>query len=258
VIGRTPWRRLSDDHFAIDRLTAERLVHGELAPDDAPPEYRQVAATVQRLRRNATQTELADREYAVQSIVEELTAVSAARAAAVEQREPRRGTGGLKVVAASCIAGLSLTVGLGMAGALPDGAQEIMSGALGQVGISAPSPTGPSHAPPKPEHLVSSVGASAGGAGGAVVIESPTPTTAVVGVVPPDAPSTPGAGSSPGPTPSGSPGRSDQHGKGTGGSTNPGTGTGGVGNGGRGANGNGASNGVGHTHGANAGGKGHS
>jgi hypothetical protein len=127
------------DHLALDPDTAERLVAGELAADDAPPGYSAVARVLAAVAGPAGADELADEGEA-----------KAAYARGVADRAP---TASLRRLAVAGIAVLLLASGTAGAatGALPGRLQNAVSDVLERVGISVPdggASSAPGTAPP--------------------------------------------------------------------------------------------------------------
>jgi hypothetical protein len=122
------------DHLALDPDTAERLLAGELADDDAPPAYSKVARVLAAAAGPAGPDELAGEDEA-----------KAAYARGVADAAP---TVSLRRLAVAGIAVLLLASGTAGAatGALPGRLQNAVSDVLERVGISVPD-GGPSSAP---------------------------------------------------------------------------------------------------------------
>ncbi|MFA5885034.1 MAG: hypothetical protein WDA60_14380 [Acidimicrobiia bacterium] len=118
------------DVLAIDARTAERLLDGQLPPDDAPPEYRTVSALVAALA-----------AAAAQPIPGDEAAVVAAMRRASEGR-PRRSTvkRTMRMMTAGALGGVLLLGGLAGAGALPGAAQGVAADALAALGVTVPGP----------------------------------------------------------------------------------------------------------------------
>jgi hypothetical protein len=124
------------DRFALDDFTAERLVAGLLAPDDAPPGYRSVAVLIAAARAPGTAEELAGEA--------EATAAFAETAAAWTQTTGSKRHPG-RAVAAGVIAALVLGAGASVAAAtnsLPSSLQHMASVAFGHLGIDVPDHSG--------------------------------------------------------------------------------------------------------------------
>ena len=235
---RSPHRSGRGDPFRIDENTSERLLRGSLAPEDAPPEYGRVARAFRVLNRRPTTAERVGGGTQVARLVAAIAA-----GGPVARPSPRH-TASRSLAAAAVIVGtLSLTMGLAVAGALPDAAQRVASDVLAHVGVSAPSPGAGSahrHGPNPPR-----TGSTGSGTPAASVPVTTTPSAGAP-TVPTTAAGAPATGAGPAaPTGGG--------GSGTGGAAGGGTVTGGGPGGGPG-HGNGAGQGHG---GDNAGGNGH-
>jgi hypothetical protein len=125
------------DLFALDALTAERLVTGAVDVGDAPPGYQGVARAFQALREAPDSSELLGASAAVDRIA---AAVALERRARKSRRSRRSATRVARLAAASVVAcGVALTGGLAAAGALPGSAQGVASAVLSRVGISVPT-----------------------------------------------------------------------------------------------------------------------
>jgi hypothetical protein len=124
------------DRFALDAGTAEGLVSGAVDVDDAPPEYRAVAAVLQALREPPESWELVAGPAVAERIAATVVAARTERAAT----RPRRFASRTRVAVASLVAlGLAVSGGLASAGALPEPAQRVASAVLSKVGISVPT-----------------------------------------------------------------------------------------------------------------------
>jgi hypothetical protein len=124
------------DPFSLDAGTAERLVTGAVEVDDAPPQYRAVAAALSALRDPPEGSELAGGPAAAERIA---AAIGGRRAVTPARRSRRSASRGRVLTACVAACGLVVTGGLAAAGALPDSAQRVASTVLGKVGISVPS-----------------------------------------------------------------------------------------------------------------------
>ena len=114
------------EHSELDEVTADRLLGGGLAPDDAPQGYQDVARTLQAAALVAVEAPSEDAETAV-------AAFHAARPVRRIQRMKK-----WKMAAATLAGGLTLSTGLAAADVLPGAAQDVASDALAKVGISVP------------------------------------------------------------------------------------------------------------------------
>jgi hypothetical protein len=112
---------------ALDDVTADRLLAGGIAPDDAPPGYQDVARALHAAAMTATDAPTNDGATAVAAF---LDAIPTRRTARMKK---------WKIAAATLAGGLTLSTGLAAADVLPGAAQDVASDALAKVGISVPS-----------------------------------------------------------------------------------------------------------------------
>jgi hypothetical protein len=110
----------------LDDVTADRLLEGAVAPDDAPPGYQDVARALQAAALMATDAPTHDAGAAVSAFLD----------ATPSRRTPRMKK--WKIAAAALAGGLTLSTGLAAADVLPGPAQEAASSALSHVGIHVP------------------------------------------------------------------------------------------------------------------------
>ena len=123
---------------ALDTDTADRLLAGAIAPEDAPPGYAEVARFLLAVSAESRPEELA-RE------TETVGIVAAAVRSSLEARShsPRRSfvpcaLSRPRLTAALVTAALACSASLASAGALPGAAQDVASLMLAKVGISVP------------------------------------------------------------------------------------------------------------------------
>jgi hypothetical protein len=137
------------DPFAIDAVTADRLLSGVVDVGDAPPEYRAVARVFEVLREAPDRAELVGRTAAVDQIA---AAVVVDRRPSGSRRSRRSASRRRRRAAATVVTcALILTSGLTAAGALPKSAQGVASTVLRNVGISVPTGGGhPADQQPRP------------------------------------------------------------------------------------------------------------
>jgi uncharacterized membrane protein YgcG len=112
---------------ALDDVTADRLLAGGIAPDDAPPGYQDVARALHAAALVATDAPTQDGTTAVAAF---LDAIPTRRTSRMKK---------WKIAAATLAGGLTLSTGLAAADVLPGAAQDVASDALAKVGISVPS-----------------------------------------------------------------------------------------------------------------------
>lgn len=147
------------DLLALDEDTAERLLGGDLPPDEAPPGYGEVAALLAATVAAPSPAELAGQAAAVA----ELRAVIRTRAAALSRRRvgqrSRHGRVGLAVVV---VVGALATSGAAAAatGRLPGPIQEVARSILVTVGGAEPAPPSQFGRPPAPTSRSPAAGAA--------------------------------------------------------------------------------------------------
>jgi hypothetical protein len=122
----------------LDTDTADRLLAGSVAPEDAPPGYGRVVRLLEAAAAEDSSEELA-REP------ETVAAMEAAIRSHVHQdvASPRRSfmpfaLSRSRLAAAVVAAAFAATVGMASAGSLPGAAQDVASEALAKVGITVP------------------------------------------------------------------------------------------------------------------------
>ena len=128
------------DMYAVplDLDTADRLLAGALAPEDAPPGYAKVARLLEGASAEATPD-----EFARETEVVALMAAEVRLSSSTESSSPRRAfmpfaLSRPRVSAAAVAAAFACSAGLASAGALPGAAQDVASAMLAKVGISVP------------------------------------------------------------------------------------------------------------------------
>ena len=124
----------------LDLDTADRLLAGTVAPEDAPPGYANVARLLESAAAAPTPGELS-RETEVVATV----AAAVRSSSSIESGSPRRffmpfALSRSRMTAAFVALTLACSAGLASAGSLPGAAQDIASAMLAKVGISVPDP----------------------------------------------------------------------------------------------------------------------
>lgn len=142
-----PFSDLLDEmrHTPLDSRTADRLLSGAVAPEDAPPELTAIAALV-GASEQATTTDLAREAETVTAMVSRIRSTGALVPASLQERRDKPMKKFLKLKLAAITVGglLVVTTGLALAGALPDAAQEGFANAAEAVGFdSIPHPDHP-------------------------------------------------------------------------------------------------------------------
>jgi hypothetical protein len=124
----------------LDLNTADRLLAGAIAPEDAPPGYAGVARLLEAASSEPKAEELTGEEEIVAIVASVIR--SSSQVSSPSGRRPFLPALSRPRVAAALVAvGLVCSVGLASAGALPGIAQDIASAALTKLGISVPSST---------------------------------------------------------------------------------------------------------------------
>jgi hypothetical protein len=120
----------------LDESTAERLVGGALAPDDAPPDYRTVASLIEQLGAPATEHERAQGADVVVSMLVVLSPESSQTTPAPRRTSMsnRRFT---QLAAAATVGVMTLFGGLVAATALPGAAGGAAQTVVGNLGLGS-------------------------------------------------------------------------------------------------------------------------
>lgn len=136
------WRDWEEEmpRFPLDDATAERLLSGELWPEDAPPGYSTVVTALGKMQASPVPTELSGEQATVTA-----AALEARSARTVDPSTPRRKPMLAKLVSAKVAAVVATTVlgataAAAATGNLPSQAQSAVSDALSHVGVSVPNP----------------------------------------------------------------------------------------------------------------------
>jgi hypothetical protein len=118
----------------------DRLLSGDLDPDDAPPELARIAGLIRASRVPGSPSELAGQDLLVSevaAVVREARRVEVARG---DRRHLLSRVLSAKVIAATTVVLLSGGVAAAATGALPTPVQRAVSHGLAHVGISVPDP----------------------------------------------------------------------------------------------------------------------
>jgi hypothetical protein len=134
----SPWRDLDSEmqRLPLDTDTADRLLAGSVAPEDAPPGYAGLATLLAGLTDSPTAGDLSGESETVALLA------AVVRSSQAQMTKPRRRSivRRLKLATALATVALAGTTGLALAGNLPGAAQDIASSMLAQVGVSVPGP----------------------------------------------------------------------------------------------------------------------
>jgi hypothetical protein len=140
------------DPLELDTGTADRLLDGTMAGDDAPRAYAGVARALATLRTAPTAAELSGETEAVSRIAAVIAADTIAyqeshRARSRRRRRTKTRRRAATLVLAAAV-GVGLLSGLAAANALPRGAQGVAAEVLDTVGVSVPNPDVPAFTNP--------------------------------------------------------------------------------------------------------------
>jgi hypothetical protein len=134
----SPWRDLESEmqRLPLDTDTADRLLAGSVAPEDAPPGYAGVATLLAAVADSPTADGLSRESETVGLLA------AVVRSSQPEMTKPRRRSIVPRLRLATAIATVALagTTGLAFAGSLPGAAQDVASTMLAKVGVSVPGP----------------------------------------------------------------------------------------------------------------------
>ena len=135
----TEWNDLPCEmrKLQLDPGTIDRLLAGEIEPDDAPPGYSEVARVLQAAAAARPSDELVHEASHV-AIAMELVRQAASTPSDRRSRKMSR-IGRLKVGGLVVVGALVGSTGLAVAGVLPDAAQDAVSNVFDKVGITIPA-----------------------------------------------------------------------------------------------------------------------
>jgi hypothetical protein len=133
----SPWRDLESEmqRLPLDTDTADRLLAGSVAPEDAPPGYAGMATLLAAVADSPTADDLPRESETVALLA------AVVRSSQPKTTEPRRRSivPRLRLATAFATVALAATTGLAFAGSLPGAAQDVASTMLAEVGISVPA-----------------------------------------------------------------------------------------------------------------------
>ena len=135
---------MADSRFRLDAGTADRLLGGRVAPDDAPPGYAEVAGLLQTLAADLPTRPAAAGEGTIRMMAKVVRISDPVRSR--RRPHPLRG----RIVALAMVGSLG-TTGVALAGGLPDAAQGVVSTWFAKIGVMIPHPrdgAGPTPAEP--------------------------------------------------------------------------------------------------------------
>jgi len=122
----------------IDEITAERLLAGNVEPDDAPPGYAEVATLVKTAKAPATPEELVRRDADVSMMTAALALPATASTTSEGTRMISKRFGTKALALAIPALALTATGAAAATGSLPAPAQSAIHGAFAHVGLSVP------------------------------------------------------------------------------------------------------------------------
>jgi len=132
----SPWRDLESEmqRLPLDTDTADRLLAGSVAPEDAPPGYASVATLLAAVADSPAAGDFSRESETVGLIA------AVVRSSQPRTTEPRRRSivPRLRLATAFATVALAATTGLAFAGSLPGAAQDVASTMLAEVGVSVP------------------------------------------------------------------------------------------------------------------------
>jgi hypothetical protein len=136
------WSDLEDEmhELPLDPNTAERLIAGAIAPEDAPPGYANVARLLEAVAGEASPEELVREPETVKIVAAAMRSPSHNHLASPKRSFMPSALTRPRMTAAAAAAALVCSASLAVAGALPGAAQDIASSMLEKVGISVPGP----------------------------------------------------------------------------------------------------------------------
>jgi hypothetical protein len=163
----------------LDLDTADRLLAGIVAPEDAPPGYANVARLLESAAAEPTADELSRETELVAMISAAVRSSSSIHSVSPRTFSMPFALSRPRIAAAFVAVSLACTAGLASAGSLPGAAQDIASSMLAKVGISVPGPD--EHAGTHPSVRGSSSDASSDASTGSEIGELAT-TTDLTGI----------------------------------------------------------------------------
>src|ERR671918_2939223 len=124
----------------LDMGTADRLLAGAVAPEDAPPGYAEVARLLEAASAEPTADELTREAEVVSMVTAAVRSSSSSNLSSPRRSFMPFALSRPRISAALVAVALACSAGLASAGSLPGAAQDIASDMLAKVGISVPGP----------------------------------------------------------------------------------------------------------------------
>ena len=165
----------------LDTDTADRLLAGSVAPEDAPPGYGRVVRLLEVASAETSSEELAREPETVAALA------AALRTPVHKVASPRRPSMPFalsrpRLTAVVVAAAFSASVGMASAGSLPGAAQDVASEMLAKVGITVPGPNDSAGTHPDVRGNSTSVAIAPADAGKGAEISELATTTDLTGV----------------------------------------------------------------------------
>ena len=124
----------------LDTDTADRLLAGSVAPEDAPPGYGRVVRLLEAASAEAPSEELAREPEALAAMKAALRSPAHRNVASSRRSFMPFALSRPRLTAAVVAAAFAASVGMASAGSLPGAAQDVASEMLAKVGITVPGP----------------------------------------------------------------------------------------------------------------------
>ena len=124
----------------LDMGTADRLLAGAVAPEDAPPGYAEVARLLEAASAEPTADELSSEAEMVAMFAAAVCSSSSSNSSSPRRSFMPFALSRPRISALLVAVALACSAGLASAGALPGAAQDIASDMLAKVGVSVPGP----------------------------------------------------------------------------------------------------------------------
>ena len=166
----------------LDTDTADRLLAGSVAPEDAPPGYGRVVRLLEAASAEAASEELAREPETVAAMKAALRSPVHRNVASSRRSFMPFALSRPRLTAAVVAAAFAASVGMASAGSLPGAAQDVASEMLAKVGITVPGPNDNAGTHPDVRGNSTSVPSAPTDAGKGAEISELATTTELTGV----------------------------------------------------------------------------
>jgi hypothetical protein len=166
----------------LDTDTADRLLAGSVAPEDAPPGYGRVVRLLEAASAEASSEELAREPETVPAMKAALPSPVHRNVASSRRSFMPFALSRPRLTAAVVAAAFAASVGMASAGSLPGAAQDVASEMLAKVGITVPGPNDNAGTHPDVRGNSTSVPSAPADAGKGAEISELATTTELTGV----------------------------------------------------------------------------